>query len=812
MRWSLCKAASFILLIGLVAPLETAFARAVQEATSPWHERDLLLEVYINGTSTNLIGAFNQFPDGSLAATPKEVREIGLQPQDEAIGADGLLYLDRLPGVGYRIDERTQKLHITAPDALLTPYVIDVRGASGEAIPQPQRSLGAVVDYTLFANSDANFWRKQDTLPAFSAALDGRVFTPYGTLGQTVIASTAPTEAEDFPWGDDSKVTRLNTTWTYSDTARLITDRAGDMITGGLSWTRPVWMGGLQMQRNFTLRPDLITVPLPVISGSAAVPSTLDIYTHNVKTFTTSVPAGPYQVTNLPVASGSGMARVLLRDALGRETLATLPFYTSSQLLKPGLYDFSVELGYPRRLYGVESYDYDDRLMGSASTRYGWSNWLTLEGHAEGGESLINGGAGATFAIGPWALASMALAGSNADGQSGAQISASFETGYRGISFYARTQRTLGDYQDIASVSADTFVLPDQPVPAFDGRLLFNAMAPRLVNQVSLGMPLPFDSSSLNLSYSQIESILGDHNRIVSLSYNRPFLRNSTIFATSFADLDDDENLGVYAGISFPLSRNINTIAGVESGPNGLRPAVSASKSEHQEVGSFGWQIRDSESPTADRSAALSYRTRVARLAVGIQQNDQTYLATGEIDGAIVFMDGHAFLANRIDDGFAVVDVGAPNVLVKYENRPIGKTDSRGLLLVPYLTSYQRNKISIDPANLPVDAEVPATQEVVVPADRSGVMVKFGVKESNHAALVTLVDESGRPLAVGSQGQLVESGEPFLIGYDGQAYIRGLAAQNAVIITLPDSGSCQAEFTYTPQPGEQVVIKDVVCQ
>ncbi|MGY3695904.1 hypothetical protein ACVIGA_005984 [Bradyrhizobium sp. USDA 3240] len=35
-------------------------------------------------------------------------------------------------------------------------------------------------------------------------------------------------------------------------------------------------LGGVQMQTNFALRPDLVTLPIPALSGSAAVPSTLD--------------------------------------------------------------------------------------------------------------------------------------------------------------------------------------------------------------------------------------------------------------------------------------------------------------------------------------------------------------------------------------------------------------------------------------------------------------------------------------------------------------------------------------------------------
>ncbi len=92
------------------------------------------------------------------------------------------------------------------------------------------------------------------------------------------------------------------------------------------------------------------------------------------------------------------------------------------------------------------------------------------------------------------------------------------------------------------------------------------------------------------------------------------------------------------------------------------------------------------------------------------------------MDGAIAVAGGGVFATNRIDDAFAVVDVGAPDVDVQFQNRPVGKTDGQGRILVPGLNSYEPNTVSIDPKNLPVDADVPATKEVVVPADRSGVV------------------------------------------------------------------------------------------
>ena len=75
--------------------------------------------------------------------------------------------------------------------------------------------------------------------------------------------------------GSDAGWRRLDSTLTYDDPARLATARLGDLISGGLSWTRPIRLGGIQLARNFGLRQDLVTLPLPAFSGTAAVPSTI---------------------------------------------------------------------------------------------------------------------------------------------------------------------------------------------------------------------------------------------------------------------------------------------------------------------------------------------------------------------------------------------------------------------------------------------------------------------------------------------------------------------------------------------------------
>ncbi len=778
--------------------------------------RDLQLEVIINGASTRLIGSFRQLPDGGIAVAPAETRAIGLRPSDDALGEDGLVHLDRLRGIRYRLDEVGQRLYVTAGDASRMPNVVDLNPRQIRDMPQPLTSYGSVLNYTLFASSDNSFFSYPTRVGGVSGAFDGRIFSPFGTVSQSFQANSALS---------DLGLVRLDTRWTYSDPDTLTTYRAGDTISGGLNWTRPVRLGGLQVQRNFALRPDLVTIPIPVLSGSAAVPSTIDVYTQNVKTYTGAIPAGPFEVTHMPIASGAGAAQVVLRDSLGRETVTSLPFYISSKLLAEGLYDFSAETGFARRLDGVQSNNYDSRPIGSGSIRYGARDWLTLEGHFEGGAGLVNGGAGAVVSLGPVGAVSAAVAGSSVEGLRGALFNISIETGFRGYSLYARTERTLNDYRDIASITADCAApygalcaVPGKPTQSgFPGVPLgavplSSVLPPKAVSQVGLGIPLSVDASSFNVTYTQLTTALGDSTRVIGVSYSRSVPYGGTAFVSAYRTLDSGGGLGLFAGLSFPLGGNITVSTGVERANDGTRFVSGAVKTEERQDGGYGWRLRDAEGAAADRYAAASYRSPWGRVEGSVQQYGRDTRATAQIDGAIATAGGGVFFANRIDDSFAVVDAGAPDVEVQHENRPVGRTDSQGKLLVPYLNSYERNKLSIDPKSLPVDADIATTNEVVMPADRNGVVVSFGVASSPRAALVGFVDGAGKPLQAGLEGRLQADGSAFVVGYDGQAYIRGLAERNAATIDLAGEGSCRAEFAYVPQRGVQTVIGGVPCR
>jgi outer membrane usher protein len=800
--------------LALALAFGLAFAPPARASPDQAAGRALQLEVFLNGETKNLVAAFTELPERGLAATRKELKEVGINPPGEG-AEEELIPLGGIADVTYRYDEPRQRIDLSLPHERLMPVLMDARPAAKRLDPA-QAGYGAALNYTLFASSVTEFDEKAFAFSGASAQLDGRLFTPLGYLQQTGIVGTTIASEVD--------LLRLDTTLAYSDPDTAVTYRAGDAISRGPMWARPIRFGGLQVERNFALRPDLITAPLPAVSGSAAVPSTVEVFVDNVRTFSREVPAGPYSISNLPILSGSGTARVVLRDASGRQIETSLPFFASPQLLREGFVDFSVQAGYPRLNYAIESNSYSDKIFGSAGARYGlWDN-LTLEGHAEAGAGLINGGVGIVTNAGAFGLLSVAGRASHYRGETGFQGFASFETRLWNFTLGASTQRSFGPFEDLASLTT-LFVTSDprhrfgrrwrdEPAyldPVTTGSIARNLRAPQALDRVSVGLPLPDLRASLGVSVINLERVEGDRSRIVAGSYSQTFGRNISFSLNVFADLDRPKEGGIFANLSMPLGDDVLTSIGTATNREGTYVSAEASKSLGLEPGSYGWRVRDVEGGQHSyRSAAGAYRSSLAKTEVAVEQVGRGARLTGEIDGAIAATSAGVFMANRIDDAFAVVDVGAPDVEVFLENRSIGKTGSSGKILVPRLQSYQRNRIKIDPTNLPVDADIGSTDEAVVPATKAGMNLDFGIETQSRSAMVILHDGDDKPLRPGLVGKREGQDEPFIVGYEGRTYLRRLDTSNTVVIELPE-GECRASFDYVPEPGRQVVVGPVKC-
>ena len=136
----------------------------------------------------------------------------------------------------------------------------------------------------------------------------------------------------------------------------------------------------------------MVTFPSPYVEGATATPSSVDLFVDGVLRHRQNVDAGFFRIDDLPSVTGAGELTMVVTDVMGRETIVTRDFYSSSELLRKGLHDYSYSLGLMRRNYALESNDYDEPAFIGAH-RVGIDESWTVGGRLEmSADSQLIGG------------------------------------------------------------------------------------------------------------------------------------------------------------------------------------------------------------------------------------------------------------------------------------------------------------------------------------------------------------------------------------------------------------------------------------
>ena len=213
--------------------------------------------------------------------------------------------------------------------------------------------------------------------------------TGYGELGVHLFGALFETAASV---DDTGAVTPGLTSLTFDQVRSrrrwVLGDTIGRSTTLGSS---PV-VGGFSVSTQQDLDPYYAIYPAPQIRGAVRTPSTADVYVDGRLVSSVRLPPGQFTLNDLPIETGLGNARVIIRDAFGRQQSINLGFYLSTQLLKRGEQDYSYVAGLERTSSGTKV-EYG-RAMGTAVHNIGLTDWLTIGFQAEGAKDLAMAGAG----------------------------------------------------------------------------------------------------------------------------------------------------------------------------------------------------------------------------------------------------------------------------------------------------------------------------------------------------------------------------------------------------------------------------------
>lgn len=725
-------------------------------------------ELWINGSPTGEFVRAERVPD---AGSPESrflleavaLRALGVMLAPAEVRADGQVALWQLPDVRASHDQSGDRLLLTLPLSRLSLNRFNADPALHKA---QAASRGLLLNYDILTQHDRPVQGASRQRTAGFGEL--RWFGATGYFSQT---ATLRMDEEE-----SSQLLRLDSNWRYSAPDSLWTLQVGDAVSAGLDSQNAYRFGGVQWRRNFALRPDLVIFPVPVISGSSAVPATVDVLLDNIRQYSQQVPAGPFEIDRIPFSTTTGDMRVVVRDVLGREQETMVPLYSVIDLLRPGLVDFAVQAGWLRRDYALRSNSYGDQAA-SAAVRYGVAERLTVSAHAEVMPGLRMGGGGAAVALGRWSTLSLSQAASRGrdagrtlDGRR-SRVAWQYQS-VRGLSLSASRLQVDEDFRDIAS--------NDLPSPI------------RRLDQVGTGASFG-NHGSLGANLVATEQHNGSRERFVNVSYSRALGGEWHAYISWNRGLDGARQDAVFIGLSwYPRTRlSVDGSVSLDRG----EPAEYALRVQQRREGEtgLGWSLRSRTGGDRDTSwyADAGWRGDYGESAVQVEQVDGDERARLSHNGSLVLIGGGVHAGRRINQSFAVVDVGLPEVPVRLENRIVGRTGGGGQYMVTDLRPYQRNRLSIDAIDIPAGYVVRDAVIDVVPPEQAGVHVTFPVS-APQAAVVVIVDEAGTPLPVGAQGRLGD-GRPFVVGYGGEVYLEEVLGR-AEASVIHDNRRCLVQL------------------
>jgi outer membrane usher protein len=209
-----------------------------------------------------------------------------------------------------------------------------------------------------------------------------------------------------------------------------------------------------------------------------------------------------------------------------------------------------------------------------------------------------------------------------------------------------------------------------------------------------------------------------------------------------------------------------------------------------------GYRVRTEHGELGDSALAqVQYQGPYGRYEGGVERIGGMNAANGSISGGLVAMGGNLFLTRSVDQGFALIDVGGVEGVRGYSNnQPIGRTDSRGLLLIPSLLPYYGNRISIQGTDVPIDFEVGNTEKLIAPSLRGGALVQFEVRRVRTLTGRVLMSRTGESSVAPAFGTLKVPGQkgsvPSPIGAGGEFYLEDLPPGVHPAEVQSDAGSC----------------------
>jgi outer membrane usher protein len=715
--------------------------------------RDTVVSVSINGHPVIPSVPVVEVPGLGFAIGKSDYDTLGLhaaRPWMAVRGEEEYVVLNRVKGLSLAFDSQKLALAMQADVSLFNSTRVQVYT---EKPPEIRRAnTGAYVNYDLVASSRAG-------TQLGTAVVEAVGFSPYGSLvsNHLLARTNSPLSLSQQP----SSSVRLESYYQLDRPDALQRIRLGDSISASSGMGRSVNYAGLKFGTDFSLNPNLVSMPLLQANGSARVPSTVDLYVNGSLQRRIDVPAGPFTLDQIPAVTGNGNARIVVRDQQGREQIIEQPFYRTPTQLRPGLASYTLDIGAQRQNFGLASNEYGDRF-GVISGRLGLSDWLTGEARLEAIQAGSRGaGLGFISNLGSGhALAPTFQWSHSPNGNGwGAQL---------GYTFIGNSLRLAAQLERYSAGFTQVGFGPNEI--AVEQRAFLSA-------GLRLGLLTDF-----GIFISQNTPRGSDRVRIGSLSLSHRIARDWTVtgnvshtLTLNSSGANTSKSTSGTVILNYVLDNQTSVSAGGQLTDNGSNRTHSGSVrvSRRPEIdGGWGAELELSDPQQMRLRGEYLGRSGTVSAEVAKFPSDSTAALRVSAQGAIAAIGGGVTTSRKIDDSFILVRApDAPDEYVMRGGRKY-KLNSSGETVMERVQPYQQTRVAVVPVGMPLELEIGKAEERIAVPAKAGVVLDLNVRRNLPASFFLMI--AGKVPNSGSK--VLISNKEFTVGLDGLVYIPDIMA------------------------------------
>jgi outer membrane usher protein len=743
------------------------FARGVAAATDAG--REFWIEVTINGVRFPDFALLRVDGQGGLFVRGTDVSAWRLIVPGVTAKSEGTrtrVRIDNVPQLHARLDSSETRLEIEAEPALFAAQLIQGRRRASA----PDDGLPVFfADYDLFGE------RGDTGIQNYSGHIEVGTSLGRASLASSWFATYESGVVRAATGGIDPPI------WCRLDTALLLdwpeqTARltVGDSITIPGTLGQAVRFSGIHWATDYTTQPGLIPYALPALSGTAAVPSSIELYVNQSLLERTTINPGPFELRNIPVPVGHGEVDIHMRDLLGRDRSLSVPYLVSPELLSPGLSVTDFAVGAVRENYGLASFDYKSPFL-SASIQHGRTDWLTYNVSAEMRPDEFTARGGVALRVASSVTAEFTPAVSHSVDGTGTAFDAGINSLFRFGRFGIHLRNASSDFVELGSDAQYIRLHTEWAAQASTRMSRFGSLA---------------------LLYGRRTSYDATTTVATTLSYNmtlREFGALSMFVSRTRGDSSD-----MIAGLMFTRFLGGRTTASVGvTRDNGAATVNTRVSTAAPPDSGWGWDVASTRGQTDSDGVRVQARS-VFGVATGeLDTTGGSKTATLAWQGGLLWATSKPWLGQTLSGPAALVELpDLSGVRVLHDGQPVGRTDDLGRILVVGLRPFEDNVITFVAEDLPLTAIVTGDSLVVRPYSRGVVQGRFPVAAAASETVVLQMD-GAEPVPAGAHIAL--NGHIFPVGRQGLGQIPVLKEAVDAVVTWP-TGSCRARLPVGHNP------------